>query len=222
MGAKRVNSVEEEILSKENVNQNDVNSGEGVESENNTSEQVSAENLTNQQEPLILEEQSCKDTSDDSEQQQPEEHGEEYWKDRYLRLLSEFDNYRKNIQKQIADQRKYEGEGILREIIEIVDDLERALSYASGEQIKSDPVLMGVQLTLQNFLNTLKRFGVECFSVVGKEFDPLCMDAIERVEDPEQPDGTVVKEFKKLYRYKDKVLRFAEVAVVSNSESKSC
>ncbi|MCS6893056.1 MAG: nucleotide exchange factor GrpE [Deltaproteobacteria bacterium] len=159
----------------------------------------------------VLEEIQEQKDEKDKEETEP-------WQEKYVRLLADFDNYRKNVSKQIFDLQKYEGERIFRELIEIVDDLERALSYVDPEKIKLDPVLSGVELTLKNIMKLLKRFEVAGESVVGSKFDPTTMEAIQRIEDDTQEEGIVVKEFKKLYKFKDKILRFAEVAVSAKGD----
>ncbi len=142
--------------------------------------------------------------------QNPDDQG---WRDKYLRLLAEFDNYKKHVSQQIYEIRKYEGENIFREIIDIIDDLERALSYSSDEEIKNHPVLRGVDLTLKNLNRIFEKFGLQSKSVLNQKFDPNTMEAIQRVEVEKNKDGYVINEFKKLYLFKDRILRCATVAV---------
>lgn len=140
------------------------------------------------------------------------------WRDKYLRLLAEFDNYKKHASKQLFEVQRYEGERIFRELIEIVDDLERALSYCDQEKIKIDPVLTGVELTYKNLVSFLKRFHVIGESYLNKPFDPAIMEAIEKIDAEPAQEGLVLKELKKVYRFKDKILRYGEVVVGARKE----
>lgn len=138
---------------------------------------------------------------------------EDDWKDKYFRLLAEFDNYKKHVSQQMFELKKYEGEIIFREIIEILDDLEKALSYSDSEEIKRHPVLQGVELTFKNLRRFLNKFGVDLRSVLNEKFDPSTMEAIQKIEVEKEKEGLVLQEFKKLCTFKDKILRYAEVAV---------
>jgi molecular chaperone GrpE len=141
-------------------------------------------------------------------QTQPSE--EEDWQQKYLRLLAEFDNFKKNVIKERLERQKYEGERILKSVVELLDEFERALSFAVG---KEDPVVEGIRMIYKNFENLLARYGVQAKSFQGCAFDPNYLEAIGEEESEELPEGFVIKELKKCYVFKDKVLRYGEVLV---------
>src|SRR5437016_4899570 len=89
--------------------------------------------------------------------------------DRYLRLAAEFENYKKRAQKDQDEYRKYSNERLLKELLPVLDNLQRALQHASDNR---GGVLQGVELTCKQYLETLLRFGVKPISSVGLPFDP--------------------------------------------------
>lgn len=131
--------------------------------------------------------------------------------DKYLRALAELENFKKRSAKERADLLKYQGEKILTDLLEVLDDLERALQHAD-----SDPAHLkaGIELICKRFVDTLAKWEVKGESAIGKEFNPAYHSAISKI--PAQGSvkpGTVIDELKKLYLYKDKILRFGQVVV---------
>ncbi len=133
-------------------------------------------------------------------------------KDKYLRALAEFDNFRKRVAKERSELLKYQGEAILVDILEIVDSFERAL--ASGAQGgDSEQFKQGVELIHKQFIDVLGRWEVRGESSVGKQFDPNRHRAIGKAKVPGSVPNSVIGELKKPYMYKDKLLRVGEVMV---------
>ncbi|MBO8130689.1 MAG: nucleotide exchange factor GrpE [Candidatus Marinimicrobia bacterium] len=133
-------------------------------------------------------------------------------KDKYLRLLADYDNFRKRTEKEIFEIQEYGGEKVLREILPIVDDLERAVnSNESEESLKK-----GIELIYKKLLKILKDLGVEPIESLGKEFDPDVHHALMVKETKDHLNNTVIEEFEKGYRYKDRILRHAKVVVGRN------
>ena len=132
--------------------------------------------------------------------------------DKYLRLAAEFENYKRRAQRDQREYVQFANEGLLKELLPIVDNLERAIQ-ASKEQRESEGLVQGVELTLKQFLETLMKFGVRRIDSVGKLFDPALHQAVARVESTNAPENTVLEEYQKGYLLHDRVLRAAMVAV---------
>ena len=137
--------------------------------------------------------------------------------DRYLRLAAEFENYKKRAQKDQDEYRKYSNERLLKELLPVLDDLQRALQHGrvSGNQ---EGVLQGVELTYKKYLDILSRFGVKPIPSVGLPFDPAVHQAVAKVDAKGHKPNTIVEEYEKGYYLHDRVLRPAMVTV---AESKS-
>ena len=142
----------------------------------------------------------------------PKQDEQQELQDKYLRLAAEFENYKRRAQRDQREYVQFAIEGLLKELLPIVDNLERAIQ-ASKEQRESEVLVQGVELTLKQFLETLMRFGVRQIDSVGNPFDPALHQAVARVESRTAPDNTVVEEYQKGYLLHDRVLRAAMVAV---------
>ena len=132
--------------------------------------------------------------------------------DKYLRLSAEFDNYRKRTEKDFIDNIQSASKELIIDLLPVIDDLERALEHAekNGDQ---KTLLDGVNLVYKNFVNTLKKRGLEVMDVVGKEFNPDEHDALIQVESDKFESGHVVEQHVKGYTLNDKVIRHAQVLV---------
>ena len=135
-------------------------------------------------------------------------------KDKYLRALADFENYKKRSIKERSDLLKYEGSAIVTDLLQVVDNLELALSYSEGE---ADKLRDGLRMVHKLFIDTLAKWQVKGTSSIGKNFDPNLHAAISKVaaSDGEKP-GTIKTELRQAYHYKDKLLRPAEVVVISD------
>lgn len=132
-------------------------------------------------------------------------------REKYLRALADFENYKKRVIRERSELLKYQGERAFRDILEVMDNLELALSHRETGDV--DKFREGVTLIHKLFIDVLHRWDVRGESGIGEIFDPTKHNAISRVPDPEAPAGTIVNELKKAYYYKDKLLRPAEVVV---------
>lgn len=133
-------------------------------------------------------------------------------KDKYLRALADFENYKKRALKERSELIKYQGERILGDFLDILDNLELALNHGGSDPAK---VLEGLKLIHKLFIDTLGRWEVRPDPAMGKDFDPVKHTAISRMVVPNTKAGTVVGELKKPYFYKDKLLRPGEVVVAT-------
>jgi molecular chaperone GrpE len=130
--------------------------------------------------------------------------------ERYIRLLAEFENFRRRTQRERSDLVKYQGEQIVVDLLEVIDNVERAMTFAQGD---SDQFRGGVELIFRNFQGVLEKWGVRLESGVGKEFDPKIQSALSTMPTADSAPGTVVGELKKAAFFKDKLIRVGEVVV---------
>jgi molecular chaperone GrpE len=139
-------------------------------------------------------------------------------RDKMLRTLAEMENLRKRTVREVADARTYGISGFARDVIDIADNLQRALDAVPAEaKASADPgltaLIEGVELTERSLLNTLEKNGVKKFEPAGEKFDPNFQQAMYEVPDLSVPAGTVVQVVQAGYMIGDRVLRPALVAV---------
>jgi molecular chaperone GrpE len=134
--------------------------------------------------------------------------------DRYLRVLADMENLKRRAQRDRDEYVKYANESLIRELLPVLDNFDRALdaSRASGEP---STVVDGVELIQRELLKVLGRFGVERYSALGAAFDPTRHEAVSRVITAEHPENTVVGETMRGYLLNGRVLRPAMVAVAA-------
>ncbi len=134
--------------------------------------------------------------------------------DKYLRLQAEFINYRTRQANETADMLKYEGEEIIRSLLPIADNFERAIKMDNNDL--SDEVskfLEGFKMIYTSFISIFNEMGVVEIDCLGKEFDPVYAEAVLVEHDENKPEGVVLEVLTKGYKYKDKVIRPAMVKV---------
>jgi molecular chaperone GrpE len=139
-------------------------------------------------------------------------------RDRYLRAAAEFDNARKRAAREREEYTRYANESLLRELLPVLDNFERALQAARGEPAAA-AVTAGVELTQRELLRVLEKFSVTPFPSVGQPFDPERHEAIARVPAQGRPEGTVVDETARGYLLNGRVLRPAMVTVASSPDA---
>ena len=140
--------------------------------------------------------------------------------EQFLRTLAEMDNLRKRTNREKDEIAKFANENILRDILPVVDNLERAVEH-SEKTDNSDGLLEGVRMTLSQFAQVLKRFGVESIEAVGKPFDPAYHQAMGQLESAEHPVNTVMVEMQKGYQLNERLLRPAFVMLAKPPEDTS-
>ena len=135
--------------------------------------------------------------------------------DKYLRLFSEFDNFRKRTQKEKLELFKTASEDVMTAILPVIDDFERAIKSTDENGVDKN-YKEGVELIYNKLINTLKQKGLEQMSSLGEEFDTDFHEAITNIPAPEPGmKGKVVDEIEKGYKLNDKVIRFAKVVIGS-------
>jgi molecular chaperone GrpE len=133
-------------------------------------------------------------------------------KDKYLRALAEADNVRKRMRQQSEETVRFQREGLLRDLLPITDNLERAVEAARGGG-NGKPIVEGVEMVLRSLLDFLRNHGVVPRESIGLPFDPQFHEAVDHVESAEHPPNTVISEFHRGYQVGERVLRPARVAV---------
>ncbi|MFH1016867.1 MAG: nucleotide exchange factor GrpE [Pseudomonadota bacterium] len=133
-------------------------------------------------------------------------------KDRYLRLAAEFDNFRKRTLKEKSEYSKYANENLIRELLPVLDNFERAVLHA-GQEADRDSLMKGVELTHSQLQNVFTRFGVRAESALGQPFDPLHHEAVSHLPSADHPPHTVMDELQKAYFLHDRLIRPALVTV---------
>ena len=139
-------------------------------------------------------------------------------RDKMLRTLAEMENLRKRTAREVADARIYGITGFARDVLDIADNLQRALDAVPAEtRANADPGLKaqieGVELTERSLLNTLEKDGVKKFDPTGQKFDPNFQQAMYEVPDASVPSGTVVQVVQAGFMIGERVLRPALVGV---------
>lgn len=131
--------------------------------------------------------------------------------DQHLRLMAEFDNYKKRTLKERADLIKYSGERVFIDMLPIIDDFERALAHLPEED---SPLKEGIIMIHSKFVNFLKNSGVKEMETEGKEFDMDLHEAISMFPAPDESlKGKIIDCTQKGYTFHDKVIRYAKVVV---------
>ena len=132
-------------------------------------------------------------------------------KDRYLRLLAEYDNYRRRSARErestVSDARA----DTITKFLPVYDNLARALAQETADEAYR----RGVEMIMSQFLDVLKKLGAAPVDSLGQHFDPSLHNAIMHMEDPERGEGEIVEEFQKGFKLGDKVIRFAMVKVAN-------
>ncbi|CAN2049645.1 molecular chaperone GrpE [Candidatus Magnetomoraceae bacterium gMMP-1] len=132
--------------------------------------------------------------------------------DRLLRASAEFDNYKKRSKREMNDFRKFAYESIIKELLSVVDNLERALE--TPETKESDKsIIEGVDMTLKEMLKIFDKFSVKPIKSIGEPFNPAFHQAVMQEKSDEHPADTVIKEMQKGYMIHDRLLRPAMVVV---------
>jgi molecular chaperone GrpE len=180
-----------------------------------TEDQVTAKGEAPEEAPEQKAEDECRQLLQKKEQELKEA------QDRILRLAAEMDNTRKRLEREKSEGISYANESIVRQLIEVIDNLERAVEHGESGQ-SCDGLLDGVRMTLKNFFDVLARSGAVPFESVGSAFDPNLHEAVLQEESTDCPNMTVTREFQKGYMLRERLLRPARVAVARNTKENSC
>ncbi len=175
---------------------------ETVVSENTEYEEVSAEET---------EESTPAEETTEKEMIEKEQYDALY--DKYLRLMAEYDNYKKRTQKEKDEIYNLAVAETLEKLLPVADNLERALSAL--EESEKTTFSEGVEMVSKQFFEILTKMGVSEIEALGAQFDPNVHNAVMHIDDEEYDANVVVEQFMKGYKYKDKVIRHSMVKVAN-------
>jgi len=134
--------------------------------------------------------------------------------DKHIRLKAEFENFRKRKNKEISSLLQYDGEGVIKNVLPIIDDIERMVdSIEETDANNGESLIEGVNILKSKIDRFLEAKNIEPFGEEGEVLDPELHDAMLTQSDKKKEDNTVLNVFEKGYRYHDKVIRHAKVVV---------
>ena len=139
--------------------------------------------------------------------------------DRYLRQVAEAENFKKRNARERDDAIRFTNEALLKDLLPIIDNLERAIAHAAGSNDGSS-LVAGVEMILKGFLDVLNKFGVSPISALGQPFDPAKHEAMAQVESVEHQPNIVINELHRGYMFRDRLLRPTLVSVSKAPETK--
>ncbi|RLC26876.1 MAG: nucleotide exchange factor GrpE [Deltaproteobacteria bacterium] len=140
--------------------------------------------------------------------------------DRFLRVSAEFENYKKRSAREMSEFKKFANESLIKELLLVVDNMERAISSSKDEGNSNNALVEGIDMTLKELLKIFEKFGVKQVKSLEKPFDPNFHQAVMRQENDEHPHNTVINELQKGYLINKRLLRPATVVVSMSKEKK--
>ncbi len=139
-------------------------------------------------------------------------------KDKYARVHADFDNIKKRLEREKYQALEYAQEKFAKDLIPVVDSLEMAIKSTEAEGVEPEELLAkvkeGVELTMKQFLTVLEKHGITPVDE-DEPFDPNVHHAVQQVDSPDHESGEIVSTFQKGYKYKDRTLRDAMVAIAN-------
>lgn len=143
------------------------------------------------------------------------------WKDKFLRKMAEFDNYKKRVEQDQLQLIKYANEKLIKDLLPIIDDFERSLTF-SKDELKNNSILQGVEMVYNKFMKVLSDYGLKKIEALNQPFDFNYHEALLQVPKDGVDPLTVIEEVEKGYLLNDKVIRHSKVIVSSemNIETK--
>jgi molecular chaperone GrpE len=139
--------------------------------------------------------------------------------ERYLRQVAEVDNFKKRVNREKEDAIRYANENLIKDILPVIDNLERAIAHAQGGG-NGKPLVEGVEMVLRALLDVFNKHGVVQVPAVGAVFDPAKHEAMAQVESSEYEPNTIIDEHHKGFLFRDRLLRPALVTVAKGPQAK--
>lgn len=137
------------------------------------------------------------------------------YRDKFIRKMAEFDNFKRRKENELSDYLKYANEGLMKDLLPVLDDLERSVNYSKNENSGKN-LIEGLEMINNKFIKVLENYGLTKIDSVGKPFDVNFHEALLQVERPDVPPHSVVEEILKGYLLKERVLRHTKVIVSSD------
>jgi molecular chaperone GrpE len=138
---------------------------------------------------------------------------------RYLRQIAEVENFKKRVNREKEDAIRFANENLIKDILPVIDNLERAISHAQGGG-NGNPLVEGVEMVLKGLLDVFSKHGVVQVPAVGAVFDPGKHEAMAQVESTEHEPNTIINEHHKGYLFRDRLLRPALVTIAKAAQDK--
>ncbi|MGD8251979.1 MAG: nucleotide exchange factor GrpE, partial [Desulfobacterales bacterium] len=133
--------------------------------------------------------------------------------DRFLRASAELENIKKRTRREMEDFRKFANQSLFKELLVVVDNLERALDSCQNDSGSFEQLVEGVSLTLADVIKIFDKYGIKSIEAIDKPFDPTVHEAVMQESVADVPDNTVIKELQKGYWLHDRLLRPSMVVV---------
>ncbi len=170
------------------------------------------ENTENMNEEIVEEisEETVEETAE-TETVEKEKYDELY--DKHLRLMAEYDNFKKRTQKEKEELGTFAVSATIEKLLPVIDNFERALDSVSEDE--KNTFSEGVEMVYRQMMEILDKIGVSEIEAIGCEFNPEIHNAVMHVDDDTQDANIVVEQFMKGYKYKDKVIRYSMVKVAN-------
>lgn len=140
---------------------------------------------------------------------------------RLQRVTADYQNSQKRMRRDLAQASEYANEDLMKALLGVLDDMERALEAGRAGHPADDPMVTGMQLVHDNALTTLEKFGLTRIDAVGKPFDPQWHTALMQQPTADHPPQTVLTEVQKGYRFKGRTLRPSGVVVAAAVEEQT-
>lgn len=190
----------------------DTNSGEEVIS--GITDTAAEKNDTEETLEEILEQAGLEDSEQPNTGIDPKEAELREAKERIIRLMADFDNYRKRVQREKEEWHQYSSMSFIEKLLPVIDNLERALENIDRHSEEVKGIFSGVAMTYRQLTDILQQEGMTAVEGVGASFDPLIHEAVMQEQaEKGQEDNEVVQVLRKGYRFKDKLLRPSMVKV---------
>ena len=133
--------------------------------------------------------------------------------DKHLRLMAEYDNFKKRTQKEKEELGTFAVSATIEKLLPVIDNFERALDSMPDEE--KDTFSEGIEMVYRQMMEILDKMGVSEIEALGCEFNPEIHNAVMHVDDDTQDANVIVEQFMKGYKYKDKVIRYSMVKVAN-------
>jgi molecular chaperone GrpE len=181
--------------------------------EKNVKNSVETGETDNTQQTETIDGRAASQQSDENAELEKLKNEAAEWKDKYIRQVAEFDNFRKRNAKEKLDLIQTAGKDVITSLLDVLDDSERAQKQLEASD-ETTAVKEGVLLVFNKFRNVLQSKGLKAMESIHKPFDPDMHEAITEIPAPtEELKGKVLDEVQKGYYLNDKIIRFAKVVV---------
>jgi len=138
---------------------------------------------------------------------------------RLQRVSADYVNYQKRAVRDLQQAREYANEELIKSLLFVLDDMERALEAARANHVAEDPMIVGMELVHKKAMETLDRFGLTIIDAAGKPFDPEKHSALLQEPSSQHPARTVLRELQKGYQLKGRTIRPAHVVVSTEADA---